>query len=102
MFLGGKFMKHFYTEIEQVTLTFDDIKTNQEGMDTIALHFEKPIDDGFAFLDISLPALYVSKTYGFSEDEIYHLTQYAKTNAPLIWKLAYSYAGGIGKIAANY
>ncbi|WP_308590495.1 hypothetical protein [uncultured Megasphaera sp.] len=44
-------MKHFYTEIENITLVFDDIKTNQDGMDSISLHFEKPIEDGFAFLD---------------------------------------------------
>ncbi|WP_293988617.1 hypothetical protein [uncultured Megasphaera sp.] len=59
-------MKHFYTEIENITLVFDDIKTNQDGMDSISLHFEKPIEDGFAFLDTSLPTLYVEKTYGFS------------------------------------
>lgn len=95
-------MKHFYTEINQVTLMFSDIKTNPDGLDTIALHYEKPIPEGFAFLDLSLPTLYITKSYGFSEDEIYHLVQYAKNNAPLIWKLAFAYSEGEKKIAANY
>lgn len=95
-------MKHFYTEIENITLVFDDIKTNQDGMDSISLHFEKPIEDGFAFLDTSLPTLYVERAYGFSEMEIYHLIQYARTNASLIWKLVLSYAKGEENDAANY
>lgn len=95
-------MKHFYSTVENVTLMYDDIETNRDGLDTIDLHFEKPIAGGFAFLDMTLPTLYVRKSYGFSEDELYQLTQYAKTNAPLIWKLALEAEGGTDKIAAGY
>lgn len=95
-------MKHFYSTIEGVTLMFDDIRTNADGMDTIALHFEKPVEGGFAFLDMSLPTLYVSRSYGFPEADIYQLTQYAKTNAPLIWKLAMEEGREAHKIASGY
>ena len=54
-------MKNFYSEIDDVTLTFGDVHTNQDGMDYITIYFERPNDDGFDFLESSLPSLDIRK-----------------------------------------
>ena len=36
-------MKHFYSEIDNITLTFGDIHENASGLEYIPLYFEKPI-----------------------------------------------------------
>lgn len=84
-------MKNFYSEIDNVTMTFSDIQTTRDGLDFIRLYFERPVEGGFHFLETSIPVLNIDKCYGFSELELRRLLQYAQRNAPLIWKLAYSY-----------
>lgn len=81
-------MKYFYSEIDEITLTFGDIHLNQSGMEYIKIYFERPIENGFDFLESSLPALEVKKFAGFSNAEIKNLLEYAKTNAFLIWDIA--------------
>ncbi len=44
-------MKHFFSEIDEVTLTFSDIKTNCDGMEYIQIYFEHPNENGFDFLE---------------------------------------------------
>ena len=36
-------MKHFYSEIDNITLTFGDVHENAAGLEYIPLYFEKPI-----------------------------------------------------------
>ena len=81
-------MRHFYSEIDSISLTFCDIVENKDGMEMINLHFERPIEGGFDFLDSTLPVLVPEKSYGFSELEIERLLRYARNNAPLIWDIA--------------
>ena len=40
------------------------------GFDIVKVHFERPNEDGFDFLDMTLPGEIVYKSFGFSEDEI--------------------------------
>lgn len=82
-------MKNFYSEIDGVTTTFSDIRTTRDGLDFICVYFERPVEGGFHFLETSIPVLNVDKCYGFSELELRRLLQYARNNAPLLWKLAY-------------
>lgn len=42
------FIKNFYSEINNVTLS--DIATNKDGMEYIRIYFERPNDNGFDFL----------------------------------------------------
>lgn len=81
-------MKYFYSEIDEITLTFGDIHLKQSGMEYIKIYFERPIENGFDFLESSLPTLEVKKFAGFSNAEIKNLLEYAKTNAFLIWDIA--------------
>ena len=62
-------MKYFFSELDEVTLTFGDIKKNSSGMEYINIYFEKPVDYGFNFLESSLPALTVTDSKGFTDDE---------------------------------
>ena len=81
-------MKNFYTEVDQVTMTYGDIARTNDGMEYIRIYFEKPVEGGFYFLESTLPMLDVVDSEGFSDEEIKSLLKYAKNNAFIIWKLA--------------
>lgn len=81
-------MKHFFSEIDNVTLTFSDIYINRYGMEFIRIYFERPKEGGFDFLESTLPMLKVNDADGFTQEERNQLLDYAKTNAFLIWEVA--------------
>ena len=81
-------MKHFFSEIDNVTLTFSDICINRYGMEFIKIYFERPKEGGFDFLESTLPMLKVKDADGFTQEERTQLLDYAKTNAFLIWEVA--------------
>ncbi len=81
-------MKYFFSEIDEVTLTFNDIQINRCGMEFIKIYFERPRKGGFDFLESTLPMLNVKACSGFTKEEIANLLQYARTNAFLIWEIA--------------
>lgn len=81
-------MKNFFSEIDEITLTFGDIAVNADGMETIRIYFERPTENGFDFMESTLPALTVKKSAGFDEREQKELLEYARTNAFLIWEIA--------------
>ncbi|MBR6906898.1 MAG: hypothetical protein IKN33_08220 [Selenomonadaceae bacterium] len=87
-------MKNFFTEIDGITMTFNDIGRTEDGMEYIRIYFEKPVEDGFCFLESSLPLLNVVETEGFTEQEQKELLDYASRNAFMIWELARE--GGVG------
>ena len=94
-------MKYFYSEIDEITLTFGDVHLNSSGMEYIKIYFERPNDNGFDFLESSLPALEVKKFAGFNNAEIKNLLDYAKTNAFLIWDIARENVKEEKRIASN-
>ena len=81
-------MRHFLSEIDEVTLTFSDICTTRDGMEFIRIYFERPREGGFDFLESALPMLNIKDADGFTENERQRLLDYAKTNAFLIWGIA--------------
>lgn len=81
-------MKNFFSEIDDITLTFNDIQVNDNGMENIRIYFERPTEDGFDFLESVLPALTVKNSHGFSPSERSKLLDYARTNSFLIWDIA--------------
>ena len=92
-------MKHFYSEINDVTLTFSDIHETMDGMEYIRIYFERPNKEGFDFLESALPSLEIQKAYGFSQNEIIKLLGYAKSNAFIMWDIARESAQEGKKIA---
>jgi hypothetical protein len=50
-------------------------------MEYIRIYFEKPTEDGFGFLESSLPLLNVVESEGFTEQEKKELLDYARRNA---------------------
>ena len=81
-------MKHFFSEVDEITLTFSDININRYGMEYIKIYFERPNDNGFDFLESTLPTLNVKASKGFNKEESARLLDYARTNAFLIWEIA--------------
>ena len=94
-------MKYFFSEIDEITLTFGDIHFNSYGMEYIRIYFERPNDSGFDFLESALPALGIKKTSGFNDEEIKKLLDYARSNAFLIWEIARENEKGAENFAAN-
>ena len=94
-------MKYFYSEIDEITLTFGDIHFNSYGMEYIRIYFERPNDNGFDFLESNLPALEIKKSSGFNDEEIKNLLEYARNNAFLIWEIARENEKGTENFAAN-
>ena len=81
-------MKNYYSTINNVCLTFSDVKINENGFETIVARFERPNDTGFDFSEWKLPCICNIKSFGFSEDEIMEQERYLRNNAPLIWDIA--------------
>ena len=81
-------MKYFFSETDEVTLTFSDIHVNRSGMEFIRIYFERPNENGFDSLESTLPSLKIKKTVGFTAEESARLLDYARTNAFLIWEIA--------------
>ena len=71
---------YYYSTVNGIIMT--------HGFDIVKVHFERPNEDGFDFLDMTLPGEIVYKSFGFSEDEILKLKRYAKNNSSLIWDFA--------------
>ena len=87
-------MKNFFTEIDGIAMTFNNIATTEDGMEYIRIYFEKPVEGGFNFLESTLPALDVVESEGFTKQEIKELLEYASRNAFIVWELARE--GGVG------
>lgn len=83
-----KSMKHKYVEFADGTLvTFNDIRRDRNG-EHVDVYFERPTDDGFAFLQTSLPDMDTVATEGLSTEEIADLKAFATDNEALIWEMA--------------
>ena len=81
-------MKYVYVEFADETLvTFNDIRRDNNG-EHIDVYFERPTEDGFAFLQISLPDLNTVATERLSDEEIRDLKEFATDNEALIWEMA--------------
>lgn len=91
-------MKNFFSEIDEITLTFSDININRHGMEYIRIYFERPNETGFDFLETTLPTLRIKDSCGFTAEETARLLDYARTNAFLIWEIAREDGG---EVAAN-
>ena len=81
-------MRFFYSEIKEITLTFTAISHNAYGMEYMTIDYERPNINGFDFLEMILPSLEIKKSYGFSQDEISELIDYAQRNSFIMWDIA--------------
>ena len=80
-------MKHYYSTVDDVVLTFSNIEEINK-FDSITVHFERANKNGFDFAEGRLPNNVFYKSYGFSEDELMDLENYLLRNSFLIWEIA--------------
>ena len=59
---------YYYSTVNGIIMTHSAL-LEKDGFDIVKVHFERPNDDGFDFLDMTLPGEIVYKSFGFSEDE---------------------------------
>lgn len=77
-------MKHFYSEIDGITLTHGDAVW-KDYLETVPVYFER--DDGhgdFDFAEGSIPLCCFTRSRGFSEFELEGLRRYLRNNMPII------------------
>lgn len=65
----------------------------KDGLETVEVHFEKPIKDGFKSARCELPAYKWLFNDGYSDAEIEFFTKFLESNAHLIFK--YASSGGL-------
>ena len=80
-------MKHYYSTVNDISLTHSDL-TVTDNQRIVYTRFERPNENGFDFAEGSLPFTSFSKTYGFTEDELFELADYLQHNSLLIWDYA--------------
>ncbi|MCQ4635441.1 hypothetical protein NE619_01750 [Anaerovorax odorimutans] len=81
-------MINYYSTIDEVVLTFSNIKRNEQGFETIIARFERANNNGFDYAEWKLPCISNIKGFGFSEDEILEQERYLRNNSILIWEIA--------------
>lgn len=77
----------YYSTVNDIVMMHSEV-LEENGFEYIKVHFERPNESGFDFLDMKLPGEFVLNSFGFSEDEILDMKGYARDNEPLIWELA--------------
>ena len=55
---------YYYSTVNNIVMTHSGIITG-ELCDTVSIHFERPNEKGFDFLDMYLPGEFVKKYFGF-------------------------------------
>ncbi len=78
---------YYYSTFKEIITSHSGI-LEENGFEYIKVHFERPNKSGFDFLDLKLPGKFIINSFGFSEDEIMDLKDYARDNEPLFWELA--------------
>ncbi|GHT94073.1 hypothetical protein FACS1894141_0020 [Spirochaetia bacterium] len=80
-------MKNYYSTVNNIVLTHSDMMYENCNR-KVTVRFERSIEKGFDFAEGILPECMFNKTSGFSEDELFELSDYLKCNAILIWDYA--------------
>lgn len=86
-------MRYYYSTVNGTVMNHSEI-IEKDGFETIKIHFERPNQNGFDFLDMELPSGNIYKSFGFSEDDILDLKNYVHDNDSLIWEFARN-GGGV-------
>lgn len=75
-------------------VVFSNITTNENGEETLFVHFERPTDKGFDSVRIKLPSYEIETWEGnYTEEEIEFFKKMVENNADLFYK--YAKEGGL-------
>ncbi|MCL2495725.1 MAG: hypothetical protein FWE98_08780 [Oscillospiraceae bacterium] len=92
-------VKNYNSTVDGVVLTHSDMLLENHAR-RVVVRFERPNEHGFDFAEGLLPENIITKSYGFSEDELFELREYLRCNAPLIWEFSQEDGGYYAKSAA--
>lgn len=84
---------YYYSTMNEIVTSHSEVLT-EDGFEYIKVHYERPNATGFDFLDLKVPGAFTVGSFGFSEDEILNLKEYARDNEPLFWEFARDGGGG--------
>lgn len=87
-------MYPYITLADETDITHSHI-IDDNGINKIEVHFERPTDNGFDTARCSLPAYNWIKRDGFTDEEIQLFEQLLRNNAHLLYR--YAENGGINK-----
>ena len=73
---------YYYSTVNDIILTHSAV-IEKDYCDFIHVHFERPNENSFDFLDLTLPGEIVYNSFGFSEDEIIDTSKRPKKNFPI-------------------
>ena len=85
-------MYPYITLADETEITHSHI-IEENSMQCVEVHFERPKEGGFATARCSLPTYKWIKREGFTDNEIEKFDQFLHHNAHLLYK--YAFAGGI-------
>lgn len=79
---------YYYSTVDGIVMTHSGIE--EKGViPFVRVHFERLNEaGGFDFADARIPDFIFDKAFGFSEDELFDLTEYMRDNSALIWEFA--------------
>lgn len=76
----------YYDDTEVV---FSDIIVNEDGIETVQVHFERPTENGFDSIRFELPTYKILYKEGnYSDEEIKMFKEILKKSAPSFFKWA--------------
>ena len=85
-------MYPYMTLADETEITHSHL-IEEDGMQCLEVHFERPKEGGFDVARCALPTYTWIKRDGFSDKEIENFSQFLHSNAHLLYK--YAAAGGI-------
>lgn len=85
-------MYAYITLSDETEITHSQI-IDQDGVQTVEVHFERPVEDGFHSARCTLPSYQWKFNDGFSESEMNFFNEFLQHNAHLLYR--YAAQGGI-------
>lgn len=79
----------YYSTVDNIILTHSRVMEDLGGCgEYIIVRYERPNSKGFDSMEMQLPRCNIIRNFGFSEDDVFELIEYAQLNSALIWEFA--------------
>ena len=86
-------MMYGYMTLSDETEIVHSHLIDEEGVNTVLVHFERPINGGFDSVRFKLPTYEIIMRDGYSDEDVEKFKEFTKNNAHLFYK--YAKTGGL-------